>query len=75
LGENTKQLFNNNPNAVKLVESYVNANYEEASKALDKLIVRLREIILGLYLCRTNGIWTLMLVIKFQMFVSWSWTS
>lgn len=38
LSDGTKQLFNYNPNAVKLVESFVNANYEEASKALDKLI-------------------------------------
>ena len=38
-GESTKQLMNHNHNAVKLVESFVNANYDEGSKALDQLMV------------------------------------
>jgi len=38
-GESTKQLMNHNQNAVKLVESFINANYEEGSKALDQLMV------------------------------------
>jgi hypothetical protein len=37
-GESTKQLMNHNHNAVKLVESFVNANYDEGSKALDQLM-------------------------------------
>ncbi len=31
--------MNHNQNAIKLVESFVNANYEEGSKALDQLMV------------------------------------
>ena len=31
--------MNHNHNAVKLVESFINANYEEGSKALDQLMV------------------------------------
>jgi len=37
-GETTKPLMNHNHSAVKLVESYINANYEEGSKALDQLL-------------------------------------